>query len=403
MPLCPPIQDPLDTLPITPPDSAEPFEKRPRTIDGVAVKKALHVLANERAALMHLENLYASSASAQSNLSAAINQIIQVQQASGKVVFTGIGKSRLIALKLVATFISLGIHSVFLHPTDALHGDLGMIRPEDVVLMITFSGKTSELTTLLSHIPTYVPLMVLTSHLSAETCPLLTAPKRFESTNILLPAPIHESETSTFGLSAPTTSTTVALALGDSLALSVADKLHCIPGQLPAQVFAMNHPGGAIGAAFAADNKATTIPRMSDIAIKVTDVPIACSSMPGSLTCLEVLLAAVRAPSGWVRTSSDRIVAPRRCQQLIDPNIAVRDFSDDNGSVVVEKTDWISVLGDCTVRECKEWVIQMRGEGNGRGKEFLRAGTIFGIVDHQNEVSGVVEIEDVLGDDFVWD
>jgi len=79
----------------------------------------------------------------------------------------------------------------------------------------------------------------------------------------------------------------------------------------------------------------------------------------------------------------------------------VADLEDELGRLEVEKTDWISVLGSTTVDECKQWILQMRGaESNGRGRDFLRRGTLLGIVDH-NEVTGIVDIEDVMGDDFV--
>lgn len=108
---------------------------------------------------------------------------------------------------------------------------------------MTFSGKTVELATVASHIPQEVTIMALTAHPDEKTCPLLVN----RPYSILLPAPIHESEESTFGISAPTTSTTVAIAIGDMLAITVADVLH--QGQSNA-IFRRNHPGGNIGANF---------------------------------------------------------------------------------------------------------------------------------------------------------
>jgi D-arabinose 5-phosphate isomerase GutQ len=113
------------------------------------------------------------------------------------------------------------------------------------VLFVTFSGKTAELVSVATHLPLDVIVMALTAHTDLETCPLLcTRPG-----SILLPAPIHESETNSFGVSAPTTSTTVAMAIGDMLALTAADMLH--QGK-SSSVFLRNHPGGSIGAAKAA-------------------------------------------------------------------------------------------------------------------------------------------------------
>lgn len=399
MPICPPIVDQIERLPATPPESAElgAIEESSH-VDVQSVKKALHVVSTERDALTNLENLYATSASAQSSFSAAVSTIVSSQSQHGKVVFTGVGKSGWIAQKLVATFNSIGVVATFLHPTEALHGDLGLIRPNDVVVMITFSGKTQELLTLLPHIPSYIPITVMTSHMRPETCPLLTHTRRKGGPNILLPTPVHISEQTSFGLSAPTSSTTVALALGDGLALAIADKMHVAPKRCPAEVFATNHPGGAIGTA----NLGSTLPetRMGDLAVKVEELHTVSSHSGTEIKCFDVLLAAVRSPRGFVRISADHVIGPRRCQRLADPTINVRNFSDDRGSLAVERTDWISVPDDWTVEECKRWIVQMRTEGAARGKYFLRPGTILGIVDGESQKSGVVEIEDVVGEDF---
>ncbi|KAK5322757.1 hypothetical protein LTR70_003705 [Exophiala xenobiotica] len=393
MPICPPIVDQFERLPATPPDSAELGAiEESSPVDVQSVKKALHVVATERDALTNLENLYATSSSAQSALSAAVSSMVSSQSQHGKVVFTGVGKSGWIAQKLVSSFNSIGCSTQFLHPTEALHGDLGLIRPNDVVIMITFSGKTQELLTLLPHIPSYIPIMVMTSHLTPKTCPLLMHNCRQGALNILLSAPVHISEQTTFGLSAPTSSTTVALALGDSLALAIADKMHVPPKRCPSEVFANNHPGGAIGAANL--GPANVEPRMGDLGVKVDGLHTVSSRSDNEVRCFDVLLAAVRSPRGFVRLSPNHVIGPRRCQRLADPTMNVRNFADDRGSLVVERTDWISVPEDWTVEECKRWIVQMRTEGAARGKYFLRP------VDGESQKSGVVEIEDVVGEDF---
>ena len=397
MPLCGPLAEQLEPLPITPPEITAAFDDETCKPDSRAIKKALHVLATERQALSHLEELYGTSAEAQQSLVRAVSQIINSEVRHGKTIFTGVGKSGHIARKLVATFVSLGIHATFLHPIEALHGDLGVVRPTDTVVMITFSGRTPELLSLISHIQSCIPLIIMTAHLSAATCPLLSHPTRQGATNVLLPTTIHESETSSFGVSAPTTSTTITLALGDSLALAVADGLHASSGVETPAVFASNHPGGAIGAA--SKSSAQNMPKMLDLATMVSQVPIATAPPDQPLLCFNVLLAAVKSPRGFVRISLNHIIGPRRIQKLQDPSVPISSFEDELGKVVVEKTDWISVLGSSTVEECRRWIHQMRNEGTGRGKEFLRRGTLLGIVEH-NEVTGIVEIEDVMGEDF---
>lgn len=263
----------------------------------------------------------------------------------------------------------------------------------DTILLITFSGRTLELQALLRHIRPSLPLLVLTSHMDPATCPLFN--NRPPANCILLPAPIHTSETLSFGLPAPMTSTTVALALGDAIALAVANHLH----PSPQAVFEAHHPGGAIGASASAKKYKT----MGDIAIPISSVPIA---RPRSLapvaatedspvfavTALDVLLAAARSPSGWVLLSPFIIAAPRRIQDL-GPHLD-RSFNTLEDGFFVEKADWISVPASNTVAETRAWIEEMR-RGK-RGRTFLRRGTLLGIVDGMGDVSGVVEIEDVV-------
>ena len=399
MPIGPPIIDKIPALPCTPPDSAElcPTERSTK-VDSRLVKKLLHVVSSERDAISNLHDLYATSKSAQTSFCDAVTTITASQSALGKVIFVGVGKSGWIAQKLVATCNSVGIVSVFLHPTEALHGDLGIIRPNDVVIMITYSGKTQELLTLLPHIPSYIPLMVMTSHADPNNCPLLTHTRRAGCQNILLPAPVHILEKEAFGLAAPTMSTTVALALGDSMALTVADMMHAPPNMLPAEVFAVNHPGGAIGIANLSTPAAE--PQILELATRVGNIHTVSCSNSNEASCLDVLLSAVRSPGGWVRLSPNLIVGPRRCQRIANLQQQAKSAIDDRGPLVVERTDWISIPGNWTVEECRTWIIRMRTEGDARGRAFLRPGTILGIVDNFSEKSGVIEIEDVVGEDF---
>jgi hypothetical protein len=97
--------------------------------DASAVVTALHVMSTERAALTHLEHLYQTDARAQQDLARAVDLIARTVRESGKLVVCGVGKSGKIGRKIEATMNSLGIYSAFLHPTEALHGDLGLVRP----------------------------------------------------------------------------------------------------------------------------------------------------------------------------------------------------------------------------------------------------------------------------------
>jgi arabinose-5-phosphate isomerase len=150
----------------------------------------------------------------------------------GRVVTTGMGKSGIICRKLAATLASTGTPAVFLHPAEALHGDLGMLVPGDVVVALSNSGETEELVKLL---PTIRRLGL----------PLISMLGNAESTigrhsDLVLEVGVHE-EACVFGL-APTASTTAALALGDALAMAV-----CEEKGFRTEDFARLHPGGGLG------------------------------------------------------------------------------------------------------------------------------------------------------------
>ncbi len=150
----------------------------------------------------------------------------------GKLVVSGVGKSGLIGAKMAATFASTGTPSFFLHPTEALHGDLGMVGKEDVVIAISYSGESEELGAILPHVKRFeVPLIGMTKNrnstlgrysdmiievaVAKEACPLDIA---------------------------PTSSTTLTLALGDALAVCLMKARN-----FQKTDFASFHPGGALG------------------------------------------------------------------------------------------------------------------------------------------------------------
>lgn len=151
---------------------------------------------------------------------------------SGRVVVLGVGKSGLIGRKIMATLASTGTPSVFVHPSEGLHGDLGMITPRDVILALSYSGETDELKRLLPSIRAMgVPLIAMTS-------------RRQSLLGRTAAAIIHVSvkrEACPYNLT-PTTSTTAMLALGDALAMSVM----AMRGFKP-EDFARLHPGGMLG------------------------------------------------------------------------------------------------------------------------------------------------------------
>ena len=150
----------------------------------------------------------------------------------GKLIITGVGKSGLIGAKMAATFASTGTPSFFLHPTEALHGDLGMIGPDDVVLAISYSGESGELSAILPHIKRFnIPLIGMTRS---------TQSTLGKFADIVLCIEIAK-EACPLGI-APTSSTTLTLALGDALAICM---MHARDFQK--EDFASFHPGGALG------------------------------------------------------------------------------------------------------------------------------------------------------------
>ncbi len=150
----------------------------------------------------------------------------------GKLIVTGVGKSGLIGAKMAATFASTGTPSFFLHPTEALHGDLGMIGKEDVVLAISYSGESEELSSILPHIKRFnTPLIGMTRDKNSTL-------GRYSDLVIDV---VVDKEACPLNI-APTSSTTLTLALGDALAVCLMRAKNFQKSD-----FASFHPGGALG------------------------------------------------------------------------------------------------------------------------------------------------------------
>ncbi len=177
------------------------------------------------------EALDALSSSLDANFSAAVDAIVGC---AGYLIVAGVGKSGHIGQKIAATMASTGTPSFFLHPTEASHGDLGMVRPDSVVLAISYSGETRELIDLLRYCRSHnVKLIAMTR--SADS--LLG-----RNADILLALPEHE-EACPNGL-APTSSTTMTLVMGDALAVALMARRG-----FSREDFGARHPGGKLGKA----------------------------------------------------------------------------------------------------------------------------------------------------------
>jgi arabinose-5-phosphate isomerase len=150
---------------------------------------------------------------------------------TGRVVLTGIGKSGLISKKIASTFSSVGIPALYLHPADSLHGDLGMIQKGDVLLIISNSGETEELIKILPWIKRMdITTVVFTGNARSTIA---------EYGDIVLDVKVDEA--CPFNI-VPTCSTTVALAMGDALAIASMRERN-----FKVDDFALLHPGGALG------------------------------------------------------------------------------------------------------------------------------------------------------------
>jgi arabinose-5-phosphate isomerase len=191
----------------------------------------------------------------------------------GRVVVTGMGKSGIIARKIAATLSSIGTPALFMHPVDAVHGDLGMVVRGDVVLALSASGETEEILRLLATIKRLqVPLISMTGDLICQSASASPAQEKLstlaEAADVALDCSV-DKEACSLGL-APTASTTSMLALGDALAVALSEKRG-----FKEEDFANLHPGGKLGKKLArveslmhkgaAVPKVATTTRMSDV------------------------------------------------------------------------------------------------------------------------------------------
>jgi arabinose-5-phosphate isomerase len=176
----------------------------------------------------------------------------------GRVVVSGMGKSGHIANKIAATLASTGTPAFFVHPAEASHGDIGMITKDDAVIAISNSGETHELSDLVSHAKRFsIPLIGITGRARSSLA---------DNADVALVLPLAQ-EACPIGL-APTTSTTMTLALGDAIAIALMERRG-----FTADDFQMRHPGGQLG---------RQLLKVADVMHTGTAVPVIKDSMPMS-------------------------------------------------------------------------------------------------------------------------
>lgn len=202
-------------------DGRDPLGAAPGTIEGRAL--ARKVLETEAAAILALVD----------RLDERFDQAVQLLlECKGRVILTGMGKSGIICQKIAATLSSTGTASFFMHPAEAMHGDLGVIRGDDVVIALSYSGETDELLRLLERIRRLGAKLVAITGRAASTLA--------QSADIALDCSVTE-EACPMNL-VPTASTTAALAIGDALAMTL-----LVEKGFRQEDFANLHPGGKLG------------------------------------------------------------------------------------------------------------------------------------------------------------
>ena len=179
--------------------------------------------------LIEAQELKNSALHLTNNINKAVELISNIK---GKLIVTGVGKSGLVGAKISATLASTGTSSFFLHPTEAMHGDLGIIGNNDIVLAISYSGESQELIQILPHLKRFdIPLIAMTKDKNSTLA---------KYADIFLNIGIQK-EACPLNI-APTTSTTLTMALGDALAVCLMKKKN-----FKKEDFASFHPGGTLG------------------------------------------------------------------------------------------------------------------------------------------------------------
>ncbi|KAK9360646.1 hypothetical protein V1504DRAFT_138080 [Lipomyces starkeyi] len=269
--------------PITPPAETSPLS---------ILNTAVTILRSQSLALSHLTDLYRADPETQNQYVTSIQLMHNALVTGGKIVLTGMGKSGKIADKLGATMNSLGIHAATLHPCDALHGDLGILRPADVLVMITSSGNTPELNQLLPYLPSGLPRICLTctpdSPLGRGSAAVLSAD---------LPRSLLER--AIYGVPAPTTSTTACLAVGDAVCITLSEIITAEQEERKRN-FGRWHPGGAIGNDYKSEEQSAK-PVFRDVMVPWVDV----GSVETDADELEILRAA--AGRLWVCVGNSKL------------------------------------------------------------------------------------------------
>jgi arabinose-5-phosphate isomerase len=282
-------------------------------------------------------------------------EMLEAKAPEGRVIVAGVGKTGLIGRKIAATLTSTGTPAIFLHPVESLHGDLGLVGKKDVAILVSKSGTTDELLTLVEHLKRLgVGIIALTG---AMDSPLARYADVALDTSVGVEACPHDL--------APTTSTTAALALGDALAVALLEQKG-----FKREDFALLHPGGALGRRL--------IVRVRDVML-TRDLPI----LPGRATMRDavpqlaerrgiVMVAESGGPLEGLITTGDLTRLMERDEQFLSVTI---------GSIMTKqpKTATADELGSAVVHRMEQ-----------HGKIAMP------VLDDGRRIIGVVHLHDLM-------
>jgi len=277
-----------------------------------------------------------------------------IMEAEGRVIVTGVGKSGIVGRKIVATLSSTGTPALFLHPVEAMHGDLGMVTKKDVILAISNSGETGEITIL---IPSFkrlgAPLIAFTGNLESTLA---------KHSDIVIYTGVKR-EACPLGL-APTASTTAALAMGDALAVVLLEEK-----RFSAEDFRFFHPGGNLG---------------KKLSLKVKEI----MHLPEALSLVTPKTKINTILSILAETSVLWVVSRYRLHGIIDEKVKSKLLLRDKAELKRLYVQDILVPGDTVLAETPlgEAFDIMRQQGT----------NALGVVDQKGRFIGAIFLQDLL-------
>lgn len=288
--------------------------------------------------------------------------VARMADCRGRVIITGMGKPGFIARKIAATLASTGTPSLYLHPAEAIHGDLGMVKKEDLVIAISNSGETEEIVRMLSTLKKIgVTLIALTSNAKSPLA---------KNADVVLDLGI-DREACPLNL-APSTSTTAALAMGDALALSLLKKRG-----FRQEDFALLHPGGSLG---------RKLLKVSDLMRTGKNNPVVDEGTPLEKALL--VITSARAGSCALVDKKHRLTG------IFTDGDLRRHLGDDGGMILKQPVKKFATLKPLHVQQ-----DQLAAEA----LNLLRSKKIdeLPVVDAKRRVVGMLDVQDLLRAGFV--